>query len=157
MLLYFYIIIIYCAILTNILPSFNCGFNSDVNRFPLGERRNFVLQQTMNDYELILYEDETDEISRQILLSVQSWRMLKSIIDKISECFDEICKNKEAEMSFHLGGGIYVKLCSPYMVVHIRKYYWTKDNLFLPTSTGVSMRCDEFRDLKAVINMMNTS
>jgi hypothetical protein len=105
----------------------------------------------MNDYELILYEDETDEISRQILLSVQSWRTLMSIIDKISECFDEICKNKEAEMSFHLGYGIYVKLGSPYMVLHIRKYYWTKDNLFLPTSTGVSMRCDVFRDLKAGI------
>jgi hypothetical protein len=109
----------------------------------------------MNDYELILYEDETDEISRQILLSVQSWRMLKSIIDKISECFDEICKNKEAEMSFHLGYGIYVKLGSPYMVLHIRKYYWSKDNLFFPSKSGVSMRYDEFRDLKAAMNEIN--
>jgi hypothetical protein len=130
-------------------------YHRDLTRFPLGDRRNFVLQQTMMDCELILYEDETDEISRQIVLSYHNWNMLSNIINKISECFDEICKNKEAEMSFHLGYGIYVKLCSPYMVVHIRKYYWTKDNLFLPTSTGVSMRYDEFRDLKAAMNEIN--
>ena len=128
-------------------------YHRDVNRFPLGDRRNFVFQQTMMDCELILYEDETDEISAQIVLSHHNHNMLSNIINKISECFDEICKNKEAEMFFHLGSGIYVKLCSPYRVVHIRKYYCTKDNLFLPTSRGVAMRCDEFRDLKAVINL----
>ena len=142
-------------ILNNILPSFNCGFNSDITRFPLGDRRNFVLQESMTDFELILYENETEEISRQIVLSQHNWKMLNSIIDKISECFDEICKNKEAEMSFHLGDGIYVSLDSPYRVVHIRKYYLSKENLFLPTTTGVAMRCDEFRDLKSVMQLIN--
>ena len=64
----------------------------------------------LNDFELILYEDETDEISRQVVLSVQRWKMLTNMINKISECFNEICKNKEANMVYHLGGGIHVKL-----------------------------------------------
>ena len=107
----------------------------------------------LNNFELILYEENSDEISRRIVLSLQRWKKLNNIINQISKCFNDMRKNKETEMAVELGGGIYVKLCSPYMVVHIRKYYWTKDNLFLPTSTGVSMRCDEFRDLKAVINL----
>ena len=43
-------------------------------------------------------------------------------------------------MFYHLGGGVHVKLESPYMVVHIRKYYLSKDDQFFPTSTGVAMR-----------------
>jgi len=58
-------------------------------------------------------------------------------------------------MSHHLGGSIYVKIGSPYEVLHIRKYYWSKDNLFFPSKSGVAMRYDEFRDLKAAMNEIN--
>jgi len=96
-------------------------------------------------------------VSRKITLSMQRWKMLSEIIDTISECFDAICKNKEAGMYYHLGDGIHVKLESPYRVVRIRKYYLSKDNQFLYTSTDIAMGYDEYRDLKMVLNAINTT
>jgi hypothetical protein len=134
--------------------------NSPINNhnvYQLGGRRNFILKQNKSDFELILYEENTDVVSRKITLSMQRWKMLSEIIDTISSCFNAICKNKDAEMFYHLGGGIHVKLESPYMVVHIRKYYLSKDDQFFPTSTGVAMRYDEYRDLKTVMNTINST
>jgi hypothetical protein len=109
----------------------------------------------LNNFELILYEENSDEISRRIVLSLQRWKKLNNIINQISKCFNDMRKNKETEMAVELGGGIFAKLGSPYMVLHIRKYYWSKDNLFFPSRSGVSMRYDEFRDLKAAMNEIN--
>jgi hypothetical protein len=134
--------------------------NSPINNrtfFPLGGRRNFILKQNKSDFELILYEENTDVVSRKITLSMQRWKMLSEIIDTISDCFDAICKKKVAEMFYHLGGGVHVKLGSPYMVVHIRKYYYSKDDQVLPTPTGVAMRYDEYRDLKVAMIKINSS
>ena len=43
------------------------------------------------------------------------------------------------------------------MVVHIRKYYYSKDDQVLPTPTGVAMRYDEYRDLKVAMIKINSS
>ena len=134
--------------------------NSPINNlitYPLGDRRNFILKQNKSDFELILYEENTDVVSRKITLSMQRWKMLSEIIETISSCFNAICKNKDAEMFYHLGGGVHVKLDSPYRVVHIRKYYLSKDNHFFPTPTGVAMRYDEYRDLKTAMNTINST
>jgi len=134
----------------------NSPINNLIN-YPLGDRRNFILKQNKSDFELILYEENTDVVSRKITLSMQRWKMLSEIIETISSCFNAICKNKDAEMFYHLGGGVHVKLDSPYRVVHIRKYYLSKDNHFFPTSTGVAMRYDEYRDLKTAMNTINST
>jgi hypothetical protein len=97
------------------------------------------------------------EISRKITLTMQRWKVLSERIDTITECFDDICKKKITEMFQHLGGGVHVKLDSPYRVVHIRKYYLSKEDQFFPTSTGVAMRYDEYRDLKAAMNTINST
>ena len=131
------------------------GKQNNLLTYPLGDRRNFILKQNKSDFELILYEENTDVVSRKITLSMQRWKMLSEIIDTITECFDDICKKKITEMFQHLWGGVHVKLDSPYRVVHIRKYYLSKDDQFFPTSTGVAMRYDEFRDLKAAMNGVN--
>ena len=81
---------------------------------------------------MILYEENTHEISRKITLTLQRWKTLSEIIDIISKRFDDMCKKKNTEMFHHLGGGVHVKLDSPYRVVHIRKYYLSKENLFSP-------------------------
>ena len=133
------------------------GKQNNLLTYPLGERRNFILKQNKSDFELILYTKSLTEPSRKITLSMQRWKMLSEIIDTITDCFDAICKKKVAEMFYHLGGGIHVKLESPYMVVHIRKYYLSKDDQFFPTSTGVAMRYDEYRDLKAAMNTINST
>ena len=125
--------------------------------YTLGDRRNFILKQNKSDFELILYVENSNEISRKITLTMQRWRMLSAIIDTISECFNAICKNKEAGMFYHLGGGIHVKLESPYRVVRIRKYYLSKENQFLSTSADIAMRYDEYRDLKMALNTINTT
>jgi len=133
------------------------GKQNNHNIYPLGDRRNFILKQNKSDFELILYEENTDVVSRKITLSLQKWKMLSERIDKISKCFDEICKKKDVQMFYHLGGGVHVRLESPYRVVHIRTYYVSKDNLFYPTTTGVVMRCDEYRDLKVAMNEINST
>ena len=133
------------------------GKQNNLLTYPLGDRRNFILKHNKSDFELILYTKSLTEPSRKITLSLQRWKILSEIIDTISECFDDICKNKDAEMFYHLGGGVHVKLESPYMVVHIRKYYLSKDDQFFPTSTGVAMRYDEYRDLKAAMNTINST
>jgi hypothetical protein len=71
--------------------------------------------------------------------------------------FNEICKKQDVDMFYHLGGGVHVKLESPYRVIHIRTYYVSKDNLFYPTTTGVVMRYDEYRDLKTAMNTINST
>ncbi|KAK3098459.1 hypothetical protein FSP39_019666 [Pinctada imbricata] len=75
-------------------------------------------------------------------MSLSRWKNFCDSLEEIVKTVQEMKGNKEVNMRIHLGGHVYVSVCSPYKCVNIRQ--WVRgsfgDKPLLPTSNGVSLK-----------------
>lgn len=120
----------------------------------IGEFRTIMLYYTLGrDYITIIEQKQLmgngPYIDYTYHIPLKRWKLLTKSADDIGKCLDKVVNGQDGiYYSIHLGGNNYVKVQSPYKCVQIRKWMYTKENKFVPSSKqGISLKACEWRNL----------
>ena len=136
--------------------------DSDVARFPIGNRRNVVVSWFKGKLYVHIreYSYEDFPTNKGICLTPSRWATLVKRVDILEDDFKKSWED-EPGMSIqdegeHLGGNVYAKASSEYKTMDIRNY-WIPEGVIrlMPTRKGIRLRNFEWRSLVSKIPDIN--
>ena len=84
-------------------------------------------------------------------------RMLLSM-EEIDAHVDQLKGSQDFDYKIHIGGGIYCSVRAGFYCVNIRKYFIpVKKHTPIPTKRGISLRINEWKNLKSNIDIISKS
>ena len=92
--------------------------------------------------------------NKSITLNNEQWREFVEHSPAIMAAFQLLkqdAENPDINVKVDLGKLIYLRICGGIACVHIRKYYMSHENIFLPGVPGIGMKIPEFDEFVKLI------
>ena len=127
--------------------------------FHIGGKR-YVIFAGPNGVIQNIYFKEWDGhkvLNQGIVLNIPRIMMIMHFGQQITNQLDRITSGaKDIDIKKHIGGGFYLSVNSPYKYVSIHKWKTNSTGTLYPTSEGVSLKANEWREALDIINKLYT-
>jgi hypothetical protein len=130
----------------------------------IGHGRSICIEATnkcveFNSYSPIPSGKQVKVSAKSLHLDIYAWKKFNDNIDIICSNFNDIIDNPNSRVDFniHLGKLIYISAVSTISCVHIRRYFFDKnDKVIKPGRPGLAFKLSEFKELLDCVDSINT-
>ena len=91
-----------------------------------------------------------------VSLNISKFRLLAENITPTTQALQEVIEKKDSLFEYHIGNNVWVKVESPYAVVHIRKRALVNNQLYY-TRYGISLKLGEWRKLVTSMEIVDAN